>query len=253
MPEIEVLLPGFSINTDQATLGLCTVALVRGDKLTLVDVGHFGRRTMLVETLQTHGISPEEIGRVILTHAHWDHSQNTDLFPNAEIVISKQEIEYSRNPRANDYATAKYFADTLSAHTVREVSGETELERGLGTFDTPGHTAGHQSVLVETSGGLVCLGGDAISDAGALSRGVPAFVFWSVEQAKASLKTIAETTNVIYPGHDRPFRIDGENFEDLTDAPTIKISGFLDSSRGLVSMELGLPPKLEPRINPDAV
>ena len=253
MPEIEVLLPGFSINTDQGTLGLCTVTLVRGEKLTVVDVGHFGRRTMLVETLQSHGISTEEIGRVILTHAHWDHSQNTDLFPNAEIVISKRELEYSRNPRANDYATAKYFADTLSPHTVIEVSGETELEKGIGTFDTPGHTAGHQSVLVETSGGLVCLGGDAISDAGALSRGLPAFVFWSVEQAQESLKKISGAASVIYPGHDRPFRIDGENFEYLTDAPTIKISGFLDSSRDLVSVELGLPPKFEPRINPDAV
>ena len=253
MPEIEILLPGFSINTDQGTLGLCTVTLVRGEKLTVVDVGHFGRRTMLVETLQTYGISPEEIGRVILTHAHWDHSQNTDLFPNAEIVISKRELEYSRNPKANDYATAKYFADTLSPHTVKEVSGETELEKGLGTFDTPGHTAGHQSVLVETSGGLVCLGGDAISDAGALSRGMPAFVFWSVEQAQASLKKISQTADTIYPGHDRPFRIDGENFEYLTESPTIKISGFLDSSRDLVSMELGLPPRFEPRINPDAI
>ena len=147
MPEIDVLLPGFSVNTDQATLGLCTVTLVRGEKLTVVDVGHFGRRTMLVETLKSHNISPEEIGRVILTHAHWDHSQNTDLFPNAEIVISKQELQYSRNPRANDYATAKYFADTLSPHTVIEVSGETALEKGLATFDTPGHTAGHQSSL----------------------------------------------------------------------------------------------------------
>ena len=253
MPEIEVLLPGFSINTDQGTLGLCTVTLVRGEKLTVVDVGHFGRRTMLVDTLQSHGISPEEIGRIIQTHAHWDHSQNTDLFPNAEIVISKRELEYSRNPRANDYATAKYFADTLSPHTVIEVSGETELEKGLGTFDTPGHTAGHQSIVVETAGGLVCLGGDAISDAGALRRGLPAFVFWSVEQAQVSLRKISETAKVIYPGHDRPFRIDGESFEYLTDSPTIKISGFLDSTRDLVSMELGLPPKFEPRINPDAV
>ena len=253
MPEIEILLPGFSINTDQGTLGLCTVTLVRGGKLTVVDVGHFGRRTMLVETLQSHGISTEDIGRVILTHAHWDHSQNTDLFPNAEIVISKRELEYSRNPRANDYATAKYFADTLTPHTVVEVSGETELEKGLGTFDTPGHTAGHQSVLVETSGGLVCLGGDAISDAGALSRGLPAYVFWSVKQAEESLKKISGAASVIYPGHDRPFRIDGENIEYLADAPTIKISGFLDSSRDLVSVELGLPPKFEPRINPDAV
>ena len=253
MPEIEVLLPGFSVNTDQTTLGLCTVTLIRGTKLTVVDVGHFGRRTMLVETLQSHGISPEDIGRVILTHAHWDHSQNTDLFPNAEIVISKKELEYSRNPRANDYATAKYFADTLSPHTVVEVSGETELEKGIGTFDTPGHTAGHQSVVVNTDGGLVCLGGDAISDAGALARGLPAFVFWSVEQAQASLKKISQAAEVIYPGHDRPFRIEGDKTEYLTEAPTIKVSGFLDSSRDLVSMELGLPPRFEPRINPDAV
>jgi N-acyl homoserine lactone hydrolase len=92
---------------------------------------------------------------------------------------------------------------------------------------------------VETSGGLVCLGGDAISDAEALSRGLPAFVFWSVEQAQESLKKISGAASVIYPGHDRPFRIDGENIEYLTDAPTIKISGFLDSSRDLVSVELG--------------
>jgi glyoxylase-like metal-dependent hydrolase (beta-lactamase superfamily II) len=127
------------------------------------------------------------------------------------------------------------------------------LEKGLGTFDTPGHTAGHQSVVVETSGGLVCLGGDAISDAGAMRRGLPAFVFWSVEQAQASLKKISQKASVIYPGHDRPFMIDGDNIEYLTEAPTIKISGFLDTNRDLVSMELGLPPKFEPRINPDAI
>ena len=82
---------------------------------------------------------------------------------------------------------------------------------------------------------------------------MPAFVFWSVEQAQASLKKISEAADVIYPGHDRPFRINGENIEYLTESPTIKISGFLDSSRDLVSVELGLPPKFEPRINPDAV
>lgn len=103
---------------------------------------------------------------------------------------------------------------------------------------------------METSGGLVCLGGDAISDAGALGRGVPAFVFWSVEQAQASLKKISQTASVIYPGHDRPFRIDGDKTEYLTEAPTIKVSGFLDATRDMVSVELGLPPKFTPRINP---
>ena len=67
MPEIEVLLPGFSVNTDQATLGLCTVTLVRSEKLTVVDVGHFGRRTMLVETLRSHNIAPEAVSYTHLT------------------------------------------------------------------------------------------------------------------------------------------------------------------------------------------
>jgi len=37
------------------------------------------------------------------------------------------------------------------------------------------------------------------------------------------------------------------------DTPTIKVSGFLDATRDMVSVELGLPPKFTPRINPDAV
>ena len=107
--------------------------------------------------------------------------------------------------------------------------------------------------MVQTAGGLVCLGGDAVSDAGALSRGLPAFVFWSVEQAQNSLKKIFDAASVIYPGHDRPFMVTGNEFEYLVDSPTIKVSGFLDSSRDLVSVELGLPPRFEPRINPNAV
>ena len=126
-------------------------------------------------------------------------------------------------------------------------------EHVINIIDTPGHTAGHQSVLVQTSGGLVCLGGDAVSDAGALSRGLPAFVFWSVEQAQDSLKKIFDAASVIYPGHDRPFMVEGTEFQYLVDAPTIKISGFLDAARDMVSVELSLPPKFTPRINPDAV
>ena len=98
MPELEIIMGGYSINTDQTRLGLCTVTLIRGEVLSIVDVAHFGRRNMLVDELAAHGISTDDIGRVILTHAHWDHSQNTDLFPNAEIVIHADELEYSRNP-----------------------------------------------------------------------------------------------------------------------------------------------------------
>ena len=252
MPEIEVLLPGFSISTDQTSLGLCTVTLIRGEKLTVVDVGHFGRRTLLGETLQGHGLAPTDIERVILTHSHWDHSQNTDMFPNAEIVIHAKELEYSRNPRVGDHATSKYFADTLTAHKVLEVDDDTQIESGVGVFDTPGHTRGHISVLVDTAGGRVCIGGDAMSDAGALARGLPAFIFWNEDEARESIKKLADASSVIYPGHDRPFRISGGGIEYLVEAPTLKVSGFLDGTGDTFSMEVGMPPKFTPSFHPEA-
>ena len=246
MPEIEVLLPGYSIRTDQTSLGLCTVTLIRGEKLTVVDVGHFGRRSMLADTLKNHGLAATDIERVILTHAHWDHCQNTELFPNAEIIIHAKELEYSRNPRAGDHATSRYFADTLTAHTVQEVKGDTQIESGVGGFDTPGHTRGHISVMVETAGGPVCLGGDAVANAGDLARGLPDFIFWSEDEARESLKKVTDASSVIYPGHDRPFRIGGGRIEYLVDPQTIKISGFLDGTGDMFSMEVGLPPKFSP-------
>ena len=184
MPEIEVLLAGYIFNTDQANLGLSTVALIRGEVLTVVDVAHHGRRAQLIEQLRERDLTPADIGRVVLTHAHWDHCQNTDVFPDAEIVIHEKDLEYSRNPRAGDHATARYFADTLNGQNVRVVTGETELEPGVTLIETPGHTRGHVSLLVETAAGLVCIGGDAVSDAGTVGRGVPGLIFWSEDEVR---------------------------------------------------------------------
>ena len=240
MPELQIIMGGYSINTDQTRLGLCTVTLIRGATLSIVDVAHFGRRNMLVDQLAAHGISTDDIGRVILTHSHWDHSQNTDLFPNAEIVIHADELEYSKTPRAGDLATARYFANTLLGQNVRAVSGETELEPGVRLIETPGHTRGHISVVVETAAGPVCVGGDAMSDAGAIARGAPAIIFWSEADARASIRKIAAAASTIYPGHDRPFRIEADGgIAYLADSPTLEVSGVLHYASGAFTVSIG--------------
>ena len=242
MPEIEVLLAGYIFNTDQANLGLSTVALIRGEVLTVVDVAHHGRRAQLIEQLRERDLIPADIGRVVLTHAHWDHCQNTDIFPDAEIVIHEKELEYTRNPRAGDNATARYFADTLNGHKVRVVTGETELEPGVTLIETPGHTRGHVSLMVETASGLVCIGGDAVSDAGTVGRGVPGLIFWSEDEARESVKKVLEATQVVYPGHDRPFRVSGSGeIHYLADTPTLKFTGILDYSGSTVGNQAVLP------------
>ena len=61
MPEVEMLLCGFNANTDQARLGLSMVTLVRGSRNTLVDVGHFGRRQLLVQALEQRSLRPHSL------------------------------------------------------------------------------------------------------------------------------------------------------------------------------------------------
>ena len=177
MPEIELLLTGYSLATDQGSLGLSTIALVRGQRNILVDTGHMGRRELLLNALTAHGLSVGDIDTVVLTHAHWDHAQNVDIFPNATICIHPKELEYARNPKPNDWATARYFPDTLCNLNVREVQEGEVLESGVRVVDTPGHTRGSISVVVETSDGPAVLAGDALTSPGSAFIGKPFLIF----------------------------------------------------------------------------
>jgi hypothetical protein len=84
------------------------------------------------------------------------------------------------------------------------------------------------------------VGGDAMSDAGAIGRGTPAIIFWSEADARESIRKIVAAADTIYPGHDRPFRVgaDGE-ITYLSDSPTLEISGVLHYASGAVTVNLG--------------
>jgi glyoxylase-like metal-dependent hydrolase (beta-lactamase superfamily II) len=136
---------------------------------------------------------------------------------------------------------------------VREITGETELEPGVKLSETPGHTRGHISVLVQTAGGLVCIGGDAVSDAGSVGRGLPDLIFWSEDEARESVKKVLAASNVIYPGHDRPFTINASGeIHYLSDAPTIKFTGILDYDGSTFSVDVSLAPNRGTTVHPDA-
>ena len=78
---VDVLLNGLNFRSDQGTFGFCSISLITaGDKRILVDPGHVGRRVHLLEALQKRGLTPQDIDVTVMTHAHWDHNQNFDLF-----------------------------------------------------------------------------------------------------------------------------------------------------------------------------
>ena len=216
MTGIDVLTYGFSLVSDQGPFGFSTISLLNvGGQHVLVDTGPASRRTMLVETLRGRGLSPEEIDLVVLTHMHWDHCANADLFPNARVLVHPKEIDYANNPRRGDHNVASYYADMLSRLRVEPVSDGDRIVEGVSVMDTPGHTKGHVSVSVSVDGRDVLVSGDAMPDGGTVRRGLPYNVFWDVDDAAASVEKMVASADVFYPGHDRPFRLDGEDISYL--------------------------------------
>jgi N-acyl homoserine lactone hydrolase len=98
---------------------------------------------------------PRAVTCVINTHLHFDHCGGNRLFAGTPIYVQRRERE---DARTEDY-TIPEWAEFEGAMYV-ELEGEQELLPGIRVVPTPGHTPGHQSVLVETEDGLVIVAGD---------------------------------------------------------------------------------------------
>lgn len=209
MVQIDVLLEGQRFKSRQGVVGYCSVLLFEGRERTLFDVGHVGRRVVLLEALEERGLSPADIDTVVLSHAHWDHAQNLDLFDQSRILMHPDERRYANAPHRNDWATPAWTGAMLSHEDPRivEVDEGYELEPGIRVLHTPGHSVGSIALSIDTAAGVSVVAGDVLHYAtAALTRRNP-IVFWNDEQATASITRLVEVGDVIYPGHDRPFRV----------------------------------------------
>lgn len=216
MASLRTLLQGFGIATNEGSIAYCGVTLIQGRHTTVVDVGHIGRQAVLQERLAVAGIAPGDVDRVVLTHAHWDHCHNLQLFPNAEVFLHEDELAYSRAPHPEDWATPVWTADILGrCRALTPLRDGDELEPGVRVMATPGHSPGSMSVLVETPDGLAGMVGDALPSRAAARILAPRLVFFDVDVARASARRIVETCRFIYPGHDRPFRVEHGAFVSL--------------------------------------
>ena len=226
MPKIDVLLHGSPLRTDVGIVGFCSVLLIEGQHRILVDVGHIGRRVALQNALAERGLTCEDIDITVMTHAHWDHGQNFDLFQHAPMLIHPSERVYAHKPHRNDWATPAWSGAMIDFQpTVQEVEEGYQIEPGVTVMHTPGHSPGSISLLVETDDGMCTITGDVLHYANVALTGKNPLVFWNEEDANKSIVRLVETSDLIYPGHDRPFRLVNGKIEYLA-APKMTLHGI---------------------------
>jgi N-acyl homoserine lactone hydrolase len=98
---------------------------------------------------------PRDVLCVVNTHLHFDHCGGNRLFAGTPIHVQRIEREAARR---DGYTIPEWVE--FDGATYVEHEGEAELLPGVRLLPTPGHTDGHQSVLVDTDDGLVVLAGD---------------------------------------------------------------------------------------------
>jgi len=108
------------------------------------------------DAMAEHDLSPADVRIVINTHLHFDHCGQNAVFKHAPFYIQRPELERARREES---VAAQWF--DFAGARFELVDGDAQVAEGVRVVATPGHTVGHQSVLVDTPDGDAVMIGDA--------------------------------------------------------------------------------------------
>ncbi len=213
--------------------------LRRGEETVLVDTG-FGPaagarrgRTLLHRTddaLRRLGIDPASVAQVIITHLHYDHTGNLDLFPGAHLFVDGRELAFWSGPYAGRHCFAAateprelaWIAGAQAAGRVTAVGPEQVIAGGVRAVRVGGHSPGQQILVVPTVDGEVVIASDAAHFYEELALDRPFDVLADLQAAYAALELLRRHQAQGRPvavGHDpevmRRFPAAGPGLEDL--------------------------------------
>jgi N-acyl homoserine lactone hydrolase len=125
-----------------------------------------------LELLAAVGVGPHDIDYVAMSHLHYDHAGGLEFFPDATVLVQCRELEVAHWPPVYQ---RQFYTTVDFEHTTSwlELEGDYDVfgDGRVRLFTTPGHTEGHQSLLVILDDGAVILAGDA------------AYTPWTFEQS----------------------------------------------------------------------
>jgi len=199
------------------------VWLIRGDgREIVVDTGFSA--TMAAKRRRNHlrcpaaglrllGCEAASVRDVVITHLHYDHAGNFDLFPAAKLHIQDREMQYAtgRYMCHDCFRGAFEVEDVVGmvrrvyAGRVQFHDGDAELAPGVSLHFLGGHTMGLQVVRVHTARGWVVLASDAAHFYANFEQVRPFPIVYNLGQmvdGYAKLRALAESPEHVIPGHD---------------------------------------------------
>jgi len=167
----------------------------------------------VAEGLAVLGIAPDSVDTVIISHMHYDHCGNHDLFPRARYHLQDREMAFStgrcmchqtmRAPFEVEDVVAmvrKVFAGRAAFH-----DGDSEIVPGVTVHHIGGHSMGLQCVRVKSRRGYVVLAADASHLYAHLDGGRVFPIVYNVAEVLTgydTLRRLARSPRHVVPGHD---------------------------------------------------
>ncbi|PWU20282.1 MAG: MBL fold metallo-hydrolase [Candidatus Rokuibacteriota bacterium] len=164
----------------------------------------------VVSQLARLALRPADVTHVVNSHFHFDHCGGNEFFPRAAFLVQRREMEAARTPAI--LATGRYRPSPQDFdHPLPYclVDGEHDVfgDGSVVAIPTPGHTPGHQSLLIRAAKGPpIVLAGDACYTKENMDRDLLPLVVWDPDEMSrslASLRALRDThgATLLY-GHD---------------------------------------------------
>lgn len=161
------------------------------------------------------GVKPGDIDIVIFTHLHHDHLAFAHQFKNARFIAQKAEVEEAPKWNNHPFYKGAFPEDLISAVKIETVDGDTPIVDGIDVLLTAGHTAGTQSVVINTIKGkaIICGGCSVLANfapnEAQKQKGmtvIPPGIHLSVPDAYESHARVKKMADILIPVHEPSFR-----------------------------------------------
>src|SRR5215471_45631 len=197
-------------------------AVISGDRAFVIDTGFDeemsrkrGRNFVNNpgEGLRKIGIDPGMVHDVVITHMHYDHCGNHNLFPEARYHVQDREMVFSTGRFMSHAHMRMPFEEEDVVAMVRRLyqgrlvfhDGDEEIAPGLSVHFVGGHSMGLQMVRVRTRRGFVVLASDATHFYANIERGIPYPILFNAADVLEGYRRayqLAESPDHVIPGHD---------------------------------------------------